>query len=48
MPFRDNDGTMWYQCRYQIPAGHGNLKYLRFESCSELVPEVKLKAFDLN
>lgn len=48
LPFRDNAGTMWYQCRYQIPAGHGNLKYLRFESASELVPEVKLKEFKLN
>ena len=43
LPIRDADKTMWYQCRYQIPAGCGPLKYLRFESVNELVPEVRIK-----
>jgi hypothetical protein len=46
LPFRDSDGVMWYQCRYQIPANCGKLKYLRFESIHELVPEVKVKSFE--
>ncbi|MBE6405126.1 MAG: hypothetical protein E7040_03805 [Lentisphaerae bacterium] len=43
LPFRDSEKVMWYQCRYQIPAGSGPLKYLRFESVNELVPEVRIK-----
>ena len=45
LPQRDKDGIMWYQCRYQIPAGNGPLKYLRFESVNELIPEVRIKEF---
>lgn len=45
LPYRDPDGTMWYQCRYAIPADCGKLEYLRFEPIHELVPMVKLKDF---
>ena len=47
LPEKDEKGVFWFRCRYQLPAGIGPWKYLRFEKRCEAVPAVRLKAFEL-